>query len=746
MFKEKYKKDMDTIVPSEEAINKTKEKMTISKLKRPNLFGKRQLIALATCFCLILGSFAAVLLTKEPFNNNEEFEDLENPYVIIPDFKVVTGKALTLNSGLNYAEIFDKLDATAKLNNGFYRYGSQFTNEDALVDEEIIPNKDTGASNGSTDYSDTNNQVAGVQEADIIKTDGKYIYACGKTNEYYGYYMAYDSGESNVTAQDTKGRVYILSAVNGEIELVSTIKIRDDEENTHYVLTEILLYEDILILIKSGYKIETATENSEYKYYSGYYNSYNYTTSVEIYDITDRANPVFKNELYQSGYYNSSRMTSENLYLITTHYVYNPDEENPESYIPYCSSYAAEYLVPAGCIYVADEMTNAVYTVVTGIDVTKPDNHISDAAVLGFAGTVYSSGDNIYIAAFRSNDIYSSEVTTTDDVAVDFAVAGSTSASEAAPDEMSSTNTTSTAESPKTISNGMTDLYRFQIAEGVVTYTASGSVDGNLLNQFAMDEYNGAFRLATTVYEYQEVHSYNEYNSSYYTYYNQTTYYNNLYILDKNLNVTGQITKIAPNEKIYSVRFDGEIGYMVTFRQTDPLFAIDLSNTTKPEILSALKIPGFSSYMQPYGEGLLFGFGKDADENGSTNGLKLSMFDVSDKTNVTEQSVLTLGSAYYYSAALDNHKAILVNAGKNLIGFPVISYDNNNSGSGYAFYTYENKEFVEVGSISLSNNYKYEGLRGLYIGEYVYIFSEDEFITSYNLSDFNQVDTVSFTN
>lgn len=734
LFKEKYKRDMENVTPSEEALRKTREKMLNTDVKKPRLFGTKQLAALTACFCLIIASFGAVLLNSAPWNDNAKYNGYENPHVLVPnsDKTVESGAATKLNSETNYDDIFDKIDKV-KETRGYYET-VPLTDGDSEMMDEATKSTDSMEKNDVTDHSDTNNQVSGVHEADIIKTDGKYIYACGKTNEYYRYYRAYDSNSSNDSDNNT-GRVYILSADNGQIELVSTIKILSNVNDIHYVLTEILLYNDTLVLIKSGYKnIEQDISNESNPKIDYYYNPKTYFTSVEVYDISDRANPKFQNELYQSGIYNSSRMIDSSLYIVTSHYVYNADKDKPETYIPYCSSYRDDYLVPSSCIYAADEITNRTYTVITGIDVTKPDNHISNAAVLGFAGTVYSSKDNIYIASYRANNInnYSG---------IDIAFAEGTP--DAPVTNSTSADNQSTPDTSKAIINGVTDIYRFSIDKAEVIYSASGSVGGNLLNQFSMDEYNGAFRIATTVDEYVMTPQTTN-NGEIYYHSSRAKNYNNLYILDQNMKITGSITKMAPTERIYSVRFDGDIGYVVTFRQIDPLFAIDLSDTSSPKVLSALKIPGFSTYMQPYGDGLLFGFGKDA---GSTNGLKLSMFDVSDKTDVTEQAILKLGSEYYNSAAMNNHKAILVDAKKNLIGFPVEQYSNNNYNCGYVFYKYDNGKFELLGNISNDeNNYNYQGLRGLYIGNYVYIFSENQFITSYDLSSFSKVDSISFQN
>lgn len=726
MFKEKYTHDMENVKPSEEALEKTKEKMLAAENKKPRWFTAKRIAALAACLCLIIGSFAVVLLDT---GKNDKYKGLENPFVNEPadDTAVnkpqvpVIGEGMVLKADSDYEDIFEKVNYKANR----VCYFDEYIKSDMEMND--VASVDFGSK--ELDYSDTNNQVAGVQEADIIKTDGKYIYACGKTREflrynrfniftdyYYGYY-----GYEKVlnTTEEDKGRVYILSADDGELDLVSTIKIRNDEEDTHYFLKDILLYGDTLILIKSGYKYEELENKDEE---SDKYNSYKYErvttlTSVEIYDISDRDNPVFKNELYQSGSYNSSRMTGSDLYIVTTYYVDNPDEENPETYVPYCSSYPDKYLVPSDCIYTEENISSSVYTVITGIDVTKPDNHISTASVLGSVGTVYCSEDNIYIASSGYGQVI-------DEVATENKNAENSSA----------VNKDSSSEKIEKITTNCTDIYRFSIKDATVIYTASGRVSGRLINQFAMDEYDGSLRVATTVNEniYTKDDQYYKFEK-----------YNNVYILDSNLIVTGSITKMAPDEEIYSVRFDGDIGYVVTFRQVDPLFAIDLKDKTNPKILSALKIPGFSSYMHPYGDGLLLGIGMDANETGSTRGIKLSMFDVSDKTDVTEKSIYKLGYEYRYSEALNNHKAILVDAKKNIIGFPVNSYGYSSKNE-YVFFAYNNGEFEEVGNISVSDNENYKGMRGLYIGDYVYIFSENNFIVSYNLSNFEKVDNVDF--
>ncbi len=737
MFGEKYKRDMENVAPSPESLVKTKEKMMEACVKKPRRIYTRQLIAVATCLLIISGAVTFAVLQR----SNDTYKDLENPYLTKPN---VGNDALSDDAKLKYEVRYENIYSKIK---DLPNYSNTVAEEFDVVTGSPT-NQETGTvggsngapkdSNGSTtapqtpqsnyggttlkDYSDTNNQVEGVQEADIVKTDGKYIYACQANARDIGYYYGLNSYK-NINTSDTS-KVYILSADNGKMNLVSTITFRNGYNDTYYVLKEILLYDNTLVLIKEGYKYtapETSDTSGNTKFYYSYYGYYsNQLTSVEIYDLTDRANPVFKNELYQSGFYTSSRMIGKNLYIISNYFVYNPDESKPETYIPYCSSYDAEYLLPADCIFIPETVSSSQYNIITGIDVSKPENHKSSVATLGFSGTIYASDKNIYIASYNYNYM-------------NYAVK---SQAEAASNTDTNSNWTET-------NNDSTNIYRFSIKDGTINLAASGKINGGLINQFAMDEYKDAFRVAVTVNEYTM--SYGKSNGEVIPSYGSQKRYNDLYILDMNLNLMGSVTNMAPNETIYSVRFDGEIGYVVTFRQVDPLFAIDLSDVTAPKVLSALKIPGFSTYMHAYGEGLLFGIGKDADSNGRTYGIKLSMFDVTDKANVTEKSIYKLGISSFYSNALYNHKAILVDPEKNIIGFAVDDYDAAyNTKCSYKIFRYENNEFKEVTSFPLNTYAGFDGLRGFYIGDYIYVFAQSQFINSYHIGSLSLVDSYAF--
>ena len=179
-----------------------------------------------------------------------------------------------------------------------------------------------------------------------------------------------------------------------------------------------------------------------------------------------------------------------------------------------------------------------------------------------------------------------------------------------------------------------------------------------------MDEQNGFFRIATTTGEMGGA--------------DRLTSKNNVYIMDEALQLTGKIEDIAPGEKIYSVRFMGDRAYMVTFKNVDPFFVLDLKNPASPKILGALKIPGFSDYLHPYDDNHIIGFGKETVEltqNGGTNayyqGLKLAIFDVTDVSHPVEMFKTIIGDRGTDSEVLRNHKTLLFDKEKGILSLPV---------------------------------------------------------------------------
>lgn len=333
---------------------------------------------------------------------------------------------------------------------------------------------------------------------------------------------------------------------------------------------------------------------------------------------------------------------------------------------------------------------------ITAFSLENPEEKTDSKAVFGTAGECYVSTENIYVTEsyYNYND------------------AGVT----------------------------QTSIRRVSYKDGTLTGTARTKVDGILNDSFSIDEYDGYLRLVTTVT------STDQKNGGFLD--NLTDMIdgeatenvvesedsNSLYILDGDLNVTGQIRDLAPDEQVYSARLMGDIGYFVTFRQVDPLFSADLSDPYNPRIIGELKIPGFSEYLHPYGEGLLLGIGMEVDEESvATEGVKLSMFDVSDPADVKEEARYILEDMYGSDAGYD-YKGVLVDAEKNLFSF--LSYGDP---SRYTVFAYDEKDgFKErfARTINWGGN-----VRGMYAGERFYLISANT-IESYRLSDFEKVDDI----
>ncbi len=543
--------------------------------------------------------------------------------------------------------------------------------ETGAADENATMPAPAPESSEDSDFSDTNIQVEGVMEADIVKTDGKYIYALAQ------------------------GRLMIFSAEGEESEKLSEIELSTEDDYNYSYPLEMFLYDNKVAIISSDWSNEFTDD-------MGYYGED--ITKIDIYDVSNPEKPKFISSSGQSGYYNTSRMIGDNLYLITNYHIYDFDGENPETYMPKLITNDSYELLPAIDVCIMPH-PSTTHTVVSNIN-SQNGEKLGSLSLLGDAGEVYMSGNNLYLA----NSNYISE--------------------ESEPRKEDNYEVVDFTEKTEL------EIVRITL-DAKPTIAATGTVDGGLLNQFSMDEHNSYFRVVTTDYTYSYTTYYDEKHDFYNTKYNDEIKTNGLYVLDLDLNIVGKVDKLAEDERVYSVRFDGDVGYFVTFRETDPLFTVDLTDPANPTIQSELKIPGFSTYMQVFSEGRLFGIGMDADEEtGETHGLKLSMFNTSDPFDVTEMHKEITDE--YGSNALYNHKAILISAEKNVIGFS--TWDS------YFIYGYSDEEgFYLRSEISLNNDedyYNYD-MRGMYIGEHIYLIG-DSMMFVLSLDSMDVVETLTY--
>ncbi|MBR4626627.1 MAG: beta-propeller domain-containing protein [Ruminococcus sp.] len=585
--------------------------------------------------------------------------------------------------------------------------------------------------NEDEQHSDTFNQEENVLEADIVKTDGKTIYAL--SNEYYG-----RDNECRIKAVPVKdgsfGKV-------GYINITKTLKdLGADTSNMFIADVQLYLYNDMVIF--TGYYQELTKTRLESK-------SSDYTVpkpkTVVLAFSTDDDHRLL-GSYCQEGALNDVRISPDGYMYIISDYssdnvMYIDDENKIKKYIPHTGTPDSMSPIEANDILMPESTGKPSmflkYSVITSLDLnTSGSIAVSDTkALAGFAGQIYCSAGNLYTAVEdRYNELPEE---------VDYGYS-----------EEMSTNT---------------EITRIAIGGGKITPEASGSVPGTVNDQFSMSEYDGYFRVATTCEEYRitykkGVHkNYFSTNAKGDTYrlnvpvteeygyydYDNVKHDNRLYVLDLDLNTVGSIGDFGIDESVKSVNFNGDMAYVVTYEQTDPLFAIDLSTPDSPKILDEYKMLGYSSYMQNWDDGLLFGFGPDADARGVEIGVKMVMFDNSDPNELKQAGFYTMHESddeWFYSVAVHDRKALLIAPEKNLIGFPIVkeNYDVDKATdciceNTYKFFSYEDGKFIPKGDIT--EQLFYDDLRGdyfntrgferaLYIGDYVFAVSDHSILSA----------------
>jgi uncharacterized secreted protein with C-terminal beta-propeller domain len=213
--------------------------------------------------------------------------------------------------------------------------------------------------------------------------------------------------------------------------------------------------------------------------------------------------------------------------------------------------------------------------------------------------------------------------------------------------------------------NQITKIHKIQVEDEEIFYVASSSIPGRLLNQFSMDEHDSYFRIATTTgYIWDE----------------DQPSQNHVYILNDDLTIVSSINDIASGEELYAARFMGDTAYLVTFKNTDPFFTIDVSDPFDPQVLGELKLPGYSDYLHPYDEHHIIGIGKDTVASDDPNfawyqGVKLALFNVSDMNNPELIDTAIIGDRGSSTPVLHDHKALLFDVNKHLLVLPVSVYE-----------------------------------------------------------------------
>ncbi|PZD94457.1 hypothetical protein DNH61_18880 [Paenibacillus sambharensis] len=505
---------------------------------------------------------------------------------------------------------------------------------------------------GVTDsHSSTNVQVEGVDEADWAKTDGRFIY------------------------QLSGSRVFITDIRDAaDPKLAATLTYKEED---HFYPQQ--LYADGKHLIVIGQyqqpiaiepgpgdgstdKAVTADNEVLRTRSSELWMPMRSSIRTLIYEISGSGQPALKRQTQMEGNYLTSRKIGSSLYVLTNKFNYpyralEGEENNSAAYEPvYSDSLSGgtgdQRLLPLDKIRYFPESPESSMLLVGSVNLSKPEEELQVSAYMGSGQTVYASARHLYVAIAKYEDGHNTVKQTT-------------------------------------------VIHKFRLDQGKTVYIGEGSVPGGVLNQFSMDEHNGYFRIATT--------SGDMWASG------EAASRNNLYVLDEQLARAGTLEGLAPGERIYSVRFMGERAYMVTFRNVDPLFAIDLRNPFEPSVLGQLKIPGYSDYLHPYDEHHLIGFGKETitlpakgsgpDEvTAFYQGMKIALFDVTDVSQPKEKFKTVIGDRGTHSELLNDHRALLFSRSKGLLAFPVTVMEIK-----------EDSPEIETGGIPAYGEFTYQG-------------------------------------
>lgn len=536
----------------------------------------------------------------------------------------------------------------------------------------------------SDDHSETNVQVLGVDEADVVKTDGRFIYTVNG-----GFLAIVDARTLEVVyRQDADGTALGLYLRGNRLTVLTY----------HWDLKP--------VQIPAGVKLEADSFN--YWYGGLYPNVVDEYVKVRVLDITDRAAPTMLEETRIDGWYRDSRAIGDRIYLVTASVLTTPAPrlvadgpnhvkyESKDSYMRWLSSDGLEGFEPgftsrtadgttlSGTLVDGDELwikatePNYYYQSTTSVSLLdigddRPDD-INATSIMGWTPNLYVSSDAMYLAQYGSYE---------PGVGV------------------------------------MTDIIKLALGTDSIALQASGRIFGEILNQFSMDEHDGYFRCATTQWTYEGQ-------------------LNNLFVLDQvgsELRLVGSIDHFAPGERIYSARFMGDRGYIVTYVQVDPLFTLDLSDPSNPRIAGELKIPGFSDYLHPVDADHLLGLGKFVDANNRPTSVQLSLFDVSDIASPQRTAVYTVSDndSWSDSIAQSNHHAFAWFPAQGILAFPVQEFLT----ADYRTYS-ERMEVVRVdveeGTITRLGAVEHQGsgqnLRAVRIGERLFSIAQIEMVVT----------------
>lgn len=502
------------------------------------------------------------------------------------------------------------------------------------------------------DFSTTNLQVDGIDESDVVKTDGNFIYV---------------AQENQIQTLDVSSAVPYAAGT-----------IRPDMDEDTDRICEMYVADKLLTIIVQTEKTSLQQKEEEQKAADVRYIDTKPVTKIITYDLSDPKNPVLKDTAVQDGWYQTSRKVGGRLYLFTNQSMGITDDmlredavsdDRLKQWLPSVNG----SVVPSDCIYL--QKGGSYGLLMAAIDLTDHSRILDTKLLIHQYTNLYVSSTSVYLYL---ND-YVNEAS-------------------------------------------RTRIARFALeADGTIRAVAAKTVKGNITDTFAIHEKGGYLLVLTSVTS-------------------ADPWENRVYVLDENMQTAGKLTGLAKGEQIYAARFAGDIGYFVTYRNTDPLFSVDFSDPKNPQIIGELKVTGFSEYLHFWSDDKLLGIGYETNpDSGETVGVKLSMFDISDPLKVKEEAKLVLQGVDDCEGMYD-YKSVLVSEKKNLIAFTTKTYAEKYQ-EDYRVFSYKDGKFISRIERTLANgtcaDRKY--WRSVYVGDMLYLVSEKKMIAFAMNDDWKEI-------
>lgn len=626
-----------------------------------------------------------------------------------------------LESGGEIKEAESYSDVYKVIQDVFVKNGTVFEDEDIpyakpvkpILNPKEVPDPPKDATdadmNTIVEYSIASEQVEGVSQADILRTDGNNLYYIANNALYV---VSADNGKMTLLSKTSKSEVFPIEMyIEGDrLTVISNEKLEipyiakdpaadttptdtattDSTDTTDTVQpadtesSAISEPADSSVSDTESTAETTAATGTASPHTTVPLEELSVPTSitqtnvvVEVYDISDKVNPKVVTTYKQNGSYVSSKVINNSLYIVSNYARYQTKplqhSEDLENYVPAYYVNDTKTFIEAKDICLPPKVATTSYSIVAGLNIHNENPLVSIKAVLGNCKSIYALQDLLYLVG--------------------------------------------NGEPIKNKDNS--SITSFKLDNGSITYSANAIVEGSLISSSSMGQFDNSFRIATTTTDSKT-----------------EKIYSNIYILSNDLKPMGSISELNPDKKTESVRFNSDKAYLIS-GQSEPLIAVSLANKSSPSITTE---EDRAALLHKYNDSNLLGLGLELDENGKEIGLKLSMFDITGSTELHSTSINGKISGIFSDEVL-NRKALYIDSATNTIGVPTVSTGEYGTKNLYYLFTYDTeKGFIQKGTLEYTDiDAAFKFNRGEAIGDVFYALSNGRIVSAQS-SDLKVID------